>query len=109
MRRISEYVDRLPYVEGAEDAMGVEVESWGLAETVGIFAFDPGGSVVTDPARGAIITTPTLYLPFNPPFRPHDKCVARGETYLVEGEPADWQHPRIGAIGSVVHLRRVDG
>lgn len=109
-REITETVHRFPFNGGGEDAQGNQLEEFGDAEAVGIYAFDPGGS--KEPGAGgrdAVVTEPTLYLPFGSPFSPHDECEVRGHRYSVEGEPAQWVHPRHGPRGDVVKLRRVDG
>lgn len=110
-RRIAEYVSRLPFLSGATDSMGNEIESWGPAEDVGIYEFDPGGSTEPPlPGHDRVITTPTLYLPYGCPFRPHDKCVIGGNVYTVEGHPATWKHRRTGReVADVVKLKRVEG
>lgn len=110
VRQISEYVDRLPYLGEVKDGDGDLVEVWGDPERLGIFSFDPGGSqepVIAGQQR--VVTTPTIFMPFGSPFLPFDKCVARGRTYQVEGEPAQWVHPTDGPKVDVVHLKRVDG
>lgn len=110
-RRIAFYVSRLPYLPGATDPMGNEVETWGTSEDVGVYEFDPGGSSEPAlPGHDRVITTPMLYLPYGCPFQPHDKCVIDGATYTVEGHPARWKHRRTGReTGDVVKLKRVEG
>lgn len=109
-RRITEQVDRLPFIAGAEDAHGNEIEAWGEPVSVGIYAFDPGSSSdPRAPGHDRVIVEPTLYGPFGLPFEAQDKCVARGHTYEVEGVTRDWKHPNGMKPGAVVSLRRVDG
>ena len=109
-RRITEYVDRLPFIPGAEDAHGNVVETWGPAEQVGIYVFDPGStSEPRLPGHDRVVVEPTIYGPFGLPFEPRDHCVARGETFEVEGVTRDWKHPSGLTPGSVVSLRRVAG
>lgn len=110
MRRVSEAVTRFPYAGFGEDSQGNEVELWGPGVSLGIYGFDPGGSSEPlRPGQDRVITEPTIYLPPGSPFGPHDKCEVRGKPYQVEGEPAQWVHPRRGPQGDVVKLRRVDG
>lgn len=109
-REITESVQRYPYTGDGEDTQGNQIEEFGDAVEVGIYAFDPGGS--KEPGTGgrdAVVTEPTIYLPFGSPFKPHDECEVRGHRYSVEGEPAQWVHPRRGPQGDVVKLRRVNG
>lgn len=109
-REISEHVDRLPYLGEVKDADGDWVEAWGPAVSLGIFVFDPGGSgepLIAGQQR--VVTEPSILLPFGSPFEPFDKCVARGKTYQVVGEPAQWAHPTDGPKADVVKLKRVDG
>lgn len=111
MRRITEYVDRLPYLGEVRDADGDWVDAWGPPERVGIFEFAPGGSVEPLlPGQQRVISTPTIYMPYDCPFGPYDKCVIDGVTYQVEGKPAPWKHRRTGReVGSVVNLKEVAG
>lgn len=109
-RPISEYVDRLPYLGEVLDEDGDYVDSWGEPENMGVYMFDPGGSaepLLTGQQR--VVTEPTIYLPHGSPFVELDKCVARGKTYQVEGEPARWVHPTDGPKADVVRLKRVTG
>jgi hypothetical protein len=109
-RRITEQVQHLPFVAGAEDSHGNPIESWGPAESVGIYALDPGStSEPRRPGSDRVIVEPTMYGPYGLPFEPHDRCVARGETFEVEGVTRDWKHPGGLKPGSVVSLRRVAG
>lgn len=109
-RVISEYVDRLPYLGEVRDADGDLVDAWGDPERLGVFVFDPGGS--REPliaGQDRVVTEPSILLPYGSPFAPFDKCVARGKTYQVEGEPAQWAHPSDGPKTDVVRLKRVTG
>lgn len=111
MRRISEHISHHPYEGSGEDSQGNPYEVWGEnPEPVGIYAFDPGGSAEPSEAgRDAVVTQPTIYLPPGHPVQAHDQCTVRGNRYDVDGEPAQWVHPRRGSIGDVIKLRRVDG
>jgi hypothetical protein len=109
-RPISEYVEHSVYVAGAEDAHGNATESWGDPATVGVFAFDPGStSEPREPGHDRVIVEPTLYVPPDVVFGPHDRVAARGRVYEVEGETREWRHPDGSRKGNVVTLRRVDG
>lgn len=60
--------------------------------------------------RDATVTTFDLYLPATTDLRPTDRVEVRGAVYDVDGEPADWRHPRSGRRpGLVATVRRVDG
>ena len=111
-RRISRIVQRLPFIPGAEDAHGNEVEAWGEPVDVGVYEFNPGSS--SEPrlsGHDRVIVEPALFGPYDLPFEPFDKCVVDGKTYQVEGEVARWRNGQFGGItpGAVVNLRRVDG
>lgn len=109
-RRITEQVKRFAFADGAEDAHGNPVESWGSAVSVGIYAFDPGStSEPRMPGHDRVIVEPTIYGPYGLPFEPRDRCEARGELFEVEGVTRDWKHPTGLTPGSVVTLRRVVG
>lgn len=109
-RTISETVQRLPYIEGTEDAHGNPVKTWAEPVDVSIFAFDPGATAEPRVAGHDRVTVePTIYGPYEMPFQPEDKCIARGETYQVEGVTRNWMHPNGNAPGSVVTLRKVTG
>ena len=104
-------VQRLPQIAGATNDFGNEVESYGAAEDVGVYEFDPGSSSEPRlPNQERVITDPALYCPVDTPFAPADKCVVDGVEYTVEGEPSRYRNRNAGkSPGSVVHLRRVSG
>lgn len=109
-RRVSEFVERQVFVSGVEDAHGNPVDSWLPAVSVGVFAFDPGGSVEPlVPGHDRVITEPKLFAPEGVVFASRDRVVARGLLYEVEGDTAVWRHPNGLRPGNVVKLRRVDG
>lgn len=93
--------------------MGQPKDTWGPRERVGIFEFNPGGSVEPElPGHNRVITTPTLYAPYGSPFRPRDRVEIDGydDPFEVEGHPARWKHRRTGReIGDVVNLKLVEG
>ena len=102
-------VQRLPRIADATNDFGNEVESYGPAEPVGVFEFDPGSSSEPRlPNQERVITEPALYTPFDTPFTEADKCVVDGVEYKVEGEPSRYRNRNAGkSPGAVVHLRRV--
>jgi hypothetical protein len=63
----------------------------------------------SDHRQGVVIGW-TLYAPAGADIEPSDRIVARGDTYEVDGEPADWRSPFSGrAAGVALSLRRVEG
>lgn len=64
----------------------------------------------TQEARNAVMSGFTLYLPTGTEIGPQNRVLARGETYEVLGEPAEWRNPFTGwAPGVVVQVERVEG
>ena len=108
---MSETVEHVPYVGLAEDAYGNETESYGSPVTLLGFGFDPGSSSEPrQPGQDRVIVEPTLYGPFNMPFKPKDRVIVRGVTYEVEGVVRQWRNMFSNReAGGVVSLRRVDG
>lgn len=103
---------RLAYQGGAVDAYGNDTE--GFADPVllvGRYGFDPGStSEPRLPGQDRVIVEPTLYGPYNMPFKPQDRAVIRGITYEVEGVARQWRNMFSSReAGAVVSLRRVDG
>lgn len=110
MFAVSKIVQRLPFQPDGSDEMGDDVKEWGDPEDVGIWFFDPGGSIETgDPGHDRVITTPALYGPHGLPFRAKDKCVVDGVPHLVEGHARHWDFPGMNVSGSVVKLKLVEG
>lgn len=112
MRKVTDHVTRYAYQPTQLDELDDRVDSWSTdGELVGIFEFDPGGSVETVlPGHDRVITTPTLYLPYNCPLRQHDKVQVGIDVFRVVGHPARWKHRRTGReVGDVVKLERVEG
>lgn len=106
MRKITEHIDWLRNIESDEDGP----ERWAEPEPLGIWVFDPGGShEPLIPGQQRVITEPTIYLPYGSGIGAYDKCVVRGKTYLVEGDPAVWGNPEREPRGDKVTLKRVDG
>jgi len=108
---VSESVLRLTYEAGAVDVYGNDTE--GFADPVALtgFGFDPGStSEPRLPGQDRVIVEPTLYGPFNMPFKPQDRAVVRGVTYEVVGVVRQWRNMFSNReAGAVVSLRRVDG
>ena len=118
----------MAFVEGATDAHGNPVESWGALVDVPGCAFDPGGTVESyTPGRDLVVSTPRVFIPggvsvfeetdffiFDGDTRvqvsPRDRVIVRGVTYEVRGDPANWVNPFTGwAPGGSVNLERVAG
>lgn len=109
-RPISEHVDVERFIAGGKDAHGNPRKTWGAAESVGVYAFDPGGtSEPALPGHDRTITIPTLYVPPDAVFGSRDRVTARGVKHEVEGETRAWVHPTLGPIGNVVTLKVVPG
>lgn len=94
------------------DPRGNLIDSWADPVEIDGCGFDPGSSV--EPRDGTsqrVITSPVCYIPKRYPIGERDKITARGKTYEVEGEPADWRHPMTGWDPDllVVTLRKVTG
>jgi len=108
---VSETVLRLAYQGGAVDAYGNDTA--GYADPVALtgFGFDPGSSSEPRlPGQDRVIVEPTLYGPFNMPFKPQDQVIVRGVTYEVEGVVRQWRNMFSNReAGAVVSIRRVDG
>jgi len=108
-RKVSEFVQREPFIAGATDAHGNAKDSWGPAVEVGIYAFDPGSSSEPREGMARVITAPTMYVPDGAVFDPRDRVTARGKRYEVEGDTEQWRHPDGNRPGNVIPLRRVEG
>lgn len=109
-RRISEWVWHAVFEAGAEDAHGNPVEGWLPGVEVGVYAFDPGGSVEPlIPGHDRVVTEPTLFVPNGVVFGSRDRVTARGELFEVVGDTAVWRHPNGKRPGNVVNLKRVEG
>lgn len=107
---MSEVVQHAAFIPGAEDEHSNPVEAWGTPVEVGVFGFDPGGSVEpVIPGHDRVITEPTLYAPETVVFGPRDRVTVRGLVYEVEGDTAVWRHPNGLRPGNVVNLKRVVG
>jgi hypothetical protein len=87
--------------------------SWDAPSTLTIpgCGFNPGqSSEPVQDARNAVITRPEVYAPSGADILAGDRLVVRGETFDVDGDPADWRSPFTGwRPGLVVPLKRVEG
>lgn len=109
-RAISETVQHEVYSPGPDNAHGNEGGGWAPPVEVGIYAFDPGGSVEPlIPGHDRVVTTPTVYAPITVLFGDRDRVTVRGVRYEVDGDSRDWVHPDGSQAGTVTNLRRVDG
>lgn len=104
-------MQRLAYAGAGTDAYGNDVEGYTAAVTLTGYGFDPGStSEPRLPGQSRVIVEPTLYGPFNMPFKPRDKVIVRGVTYEVEGVVRQWRNMFSNReAGAVVSIRRVDG
>lgn len=91
-----------------DDATTVTVEGAAFAPTGSVNAASGGSEDVT--LRDAVSDAPMLYLPPDTPITATCRVVARGLTYEVVGDPADWRNPYSGTkAGLAVGLKRVEG
>lgn len=63
--------------------------------------FAPGKSADGDVGSAGTDTDATIYGPPGADVRPTDRIRARGQVYVVVGEPQDW-----GSAGTVIVLRK---
>jgi hypothetical protein len=92
MRRVSEVIQVLRYQEDAtRDRYGNPVPGYAAPVDVGVYVVSPRQSVEEDEVgRRPIITGLTVYAPLGTVVAAHDRVIADGLTYEVEGEPAVW-------------------
>lgn len=87
--------------------------SWKAPDALDIpgCGFNPGGSSEpTQDGRNAVITRPEVYAPADADVTAADRLVVRGDTYQVDGKPAEWRSPLTGwAPGLVIALKEVQG
>lgn len=89
------------------NAYGDTVDDWGSAtqRTVTTTA-PPEPRPSTEPvqdARNAVVNGWTLYLPPGDPITNRDRVVVRGQTYPIQGTPADW------GVGVIAQAYRTEG
>lgn len=111
MRRISETVQHQKYTGTGNDARGNEVETWGTAVDLGIYAFNPGGtSEPFTPGHDRVVSTPTIYVPSGTVVGAHDKITVRGKEYTVDGDMLDFRNPYGSEMnGIAIGLKAVTG
>jgi head-tail adaptor len=99
------------YQEGATDAHGNPVESWGSVENVAVYAVAPSFS--NEPAgsgRDAVITGLSVLAPLGTDIDAKDRAVWNSEEYTIEGDLADWTNgPFDFEPGIQFNLKKVDG
>lgn len=62
------------------------------------------------PGRAAIVVGQTLYAPSGADIAARDLIVARGVTYEIDGDIADWRNPSMFTQGGlVIQLTKVTG
>lgn len=110
VRRASLPVGVRAFQSGATDSHGNPVKSWAAPVERLVYGFSPGGSVEPGlPNQDRVVTTPTLYAPYDFPVSEHDLVVVGGDEYEVVGRPARWRHPSGDKPGCVVNLKLVEG
>lgn len=111
MRHISEYVKHQKYTGTGKDTRGNEIETWGTAVDLGIYAFNPGGtSEPFFPGHDRVVTKPTIYVPSGAVVGAHDKITVRGKPYTVDGDSLDFRNPYGSAMdGLAIQLEAVTG
>lgn len=79
------------YEEGATDAHGNPVESWGSVENVAVYAVAPSFSnEPPESGRDAVITGLSVLAPTDVVIGAKDRAVWNSEEYTVEGDLGDW-------------------
>jgi hypothetical protein len=92
------------------DRYGNVVREWAAPGTVNVLGIVyPRTSSEDNDGRTAVIQGLTVLLPTGTPVAPADRVVARGGTYEVVGEPADWRSPWGWQPGIQVDVERVAG
>ena len=112
MRYISETVQHAVFTGTTANARGNQGESWATPTDLGIYAFNPGTSqeVLIDGHMHRVETKPTIYLPSTAVVGNRDKITARGVTYEVDGDPADFRNPYDSTMnGLSIDLKVVSG
>ncbi len=113
MRHISETVQHQVFSAGGTNAHGNVAESWAAPVSLGVYAFNPGGTSepVTD-GHDRVITTPTLYVPTGAVVKHRDRITVAGEPtrYEVDGDLRPFRNPYDSSMdGCVVNLKAVSG
>lgn len=100
-----------PYVEGAEDANGNAVVSWGEPIARAHVAVAPHMVEKTDNGvRSMVVSGYDLYDTTDTPIGPRDQIMVRGDRYVIDGEIERWHNPFTGRDhGSKITVKRVSG
>lgn len=112
MRRISEYVQHEVYNGAGQDPKGNDVESWAPAVELGIYAYNPSTSseVLIDGHAHRVESSPTLYVPSSAVVGNHDRITARGKSFFIDGDPADFRNPIDSSMDGIsIKLKAVTG
>lgn len=113
--RATETAQWLARIDGATDPRGNPIVTYAAPVDVPGISFDPGGAsgAAAEPRMSGhdrVVTAPTLYGPYDMPFRALDRVVVRGLTYEAVGEVLRWRSPYSGKKrGGVLELKRVTG
>lgn len=86
------------------DVYNNTVDDWTTpTETVlTVRGVEPVSSSEDNDGRQAVITGYRVYLDSAVDVLSGDRVVMRGDTYEVDGAPADWRSPRDSGVGGVV-------
>lgn len=103
---------RLRATAKVDRSSGLETDlDWSAPDELaftGLFA--PASTEVTEVGRAPVTSLPTIYAAFGVDVTACDRVEARGVTWEVVGDPADWHHGMTGwDAGTAIQLRRVDG
>lgn len=113
MRHVSETVQHEVYTGTGEDAHGNEIDSWAPPVSLGIYAFNPGGtSEPVTPGHDRVITTPTIFIPTGSSVGHRDRITVTGEPHKfeVDGGMRRFRNPYDSSMdGNVVNLKAVSG
>lgn len=107
-----EAVTRLRAGDGGTDRHHNPVQDWDDPDELEI----PDCSVAprySDEERGqgreGVVIGLTVYVRRTVDVVATDRIVARGDTWQVDGDPADWRSPHTNRRGMQIQLRRVEG
>lgn len=99
-------------LEGTEttDRYGNTVLDWDTPTELGVNAIVyPRTTSEDNDGRTAVLVGLTALLPTGTAVTAHSRVIARGGTYAVVGEPADWRSPWGWKPGIQIDLERVAG
>lgn len=111
MLRITETVEREPFLGTTADDHGNAIETWGAPAPVGIYAFNPGTTGDSqESGHDRDISTPSIYVPSDVVMDPRDRVIVRGKTYEVDGDTLEFRNPFSSLMdGNQIKLRKVAG